>query len=157
MLCSRIWQIALRLQGVLSANIRFHNTGFCVKSVWLLISLPASVSLEQILIRANWSVLKRSCMLSTFNFFISLRWEPVCVSLFLCTVCCVAVRNCLECRQRHWDKGNKSSILNNSKTQEIMQHFVTSNKVGCHLKHLFSVLFLKYSTFYYENSCMCVI
>ncbi|KAF3847482.1 hypothetical protein F7725_020510 [Dissostichus mawsoni] len=36
-------------------------------------------------------------------------------------VCCVAVRNCLECRQRHRDRGNKSSIHNN-KTQEILQN-----------------------------------
>uniref|UniRef100_A0A7N6B3L6 Neurobeachin n=1 Tax=Anabas testudineus TaxID=64144 RepID=A0A7N6B3L6_ANATE len=44
-------------------------------------------------------------------------------------VCCVAVRNCLECRERHRDRGNKSSILNNNKTQEILQSAVTS-KVG---------------------------
>ncbi|XP_068440668.1 neurobeachin isoform X1 [Clinocottus analis] len=43
-------------------------------------------------------------------------------------VCCVAVRNCLECRQRHRDRGNKSSILNNNKTQEFLQNAVTSNK-----------------------------
>nr|XP_020468755.1 neurobeachin-like isoform X3 [Monopterus albus] len=42
-------------------------------------------------------------------------------------VCCMAVRNCLECRQRHRDKGNKSSIPNN-KTQEILQNAVTSSK-----------------------------
>ncbi|XP_034063019.1 neurobeachin isoform X1 [Gymnodraco acuticeps] len=42
-------------------------------------------------------------------------------------VCCVAVRNCLECRQRHRDRGNKSSIRNN-KTQEILQNAVTCNK-----------------------------
>ncbi|XP_026232018.1 neurobeachin-like isoform X2 [Anabas testudineus] len=41
-------------------------------------------------------------------------------------VCCVAVRNCLECRERHRDRGNKSSILNNNKTQEILQSAVTS-------------------------------
>nr|XP_046245573.1 neurobeachin isoform X1 [Scatophagus argus] len=34
-------------------------------------------------------------------------------------VCCVAVRNCLECRQRHRDRGSKSSIPNNHKTQEV--------------------------------------
>uniref|UniRef100_A0AAX7SKG4 Neurobeachin n=1 Tax=Astatotilapia calliptera TaxID=8154 RepID=A0AAX7SKG4_ASTCA len=39
-------------------------------------------------------------------------------------VCCVAVRNCLECRQRHRERGNTSSILNN-KTQEIL-HNATS-------------------------------
>ncbi|XP_076002259.1 neurobeachin isoform X1 [Genypterus blacodes] len=36
-------------------------------------------------------------------------------------VCCVAVRNCLECRQRQRDRGFKSSIPNN-KTQEILQN-----------------------------------
>uniref|UniRef100_A0A3Q3K9U5 Neurobeachin n=1 Tax=Monopterus albus TaxID=43700 RepID=A0A3Q3K9U5_MONAL len=44
-------------------------------------------------------------------------------------VCCMAVRNCLECRQRHRDKGNKSSIPNN-KTQEILQNAVTSSKTA---------------------------
>ncbi|XP_068570905.1 neurobeachin isoform X3 [Cebidichthys violaceus] len=43
-------------------------------------------------------------------------------------VCCVAVRNCLECRQRHRDRGNKSSIPNNNKTQEFLQNALTSNK-----------------------------
>ncbi|XP_065816838.1 neurobeachin [Labrus bergylta] len=43
-------------------------------------------------------------------------------------VCCVAVRSCLECRQRHRDKGNKSSIPNNNKTQEILLNAVTSSK-----------------------------
>ncbi|XP_075956980.1 neurobeachin isoform X3 [Anarhichas minor] len=45
-------------------------------------------------------------------------------------VCCVAVRNCLECRQRHRDRGNKSSIPNNNKTQEFLQNAVTSNKTA---------------------------
>ncbi|KAM7412792.1 hypothetical protein PAMA_020259 [Pampus argenteus] len=45
-------------------------------------------------------------------------------------VCCVAVRNCLECRQRHRDRGNKSSIPNNNKTQEILQNAVTSSKTA---------------------------
>uniref|UniRef100_A0A4W6E170 Neurobeachin n=1 Tax=Lates calcarifer TaxID=8187 RepID=A0A4W6E170_LATCA len=45
-------------------------------------------------------------------------------------VCCVAVRNCLECRQRHRDRGNKSSIHNNNKTQEILLNAMTSSKVG---------------------------
>ncbi|KAK2846740.1 hypothetical protein Q5P01_009739 [Channa striata] len=45
-------------------------------------------------------------------------------------VCCVAVRSCLECRQRHRDRGNKSSILNNNKTQEILQNTVTSSKTA---------------------------
>uniref|UniRef100_A0A671VLQ2 Neurobeachin n=1 Tax=Sparus aurata TaxID=8175 RepID=A0A671VLQ2_SPAAU len=46
-------------------------------------------------------------------------------------VCCVAVRSCLECRQRHRDRGYKASILNNHKTQEILLNAVTSSKVGC--------------------------
>uniref|UniRef100_A0A3Q3EBE1 Neurobeachin n=1 Tax=Labrus bergylta TaxID=56723 RepID=A0A3Q3EBE1_9LABR len=45
-------------------------------------------------------------------------------------VCCVAVRSCLECRQRHRDKGNKSSIPNNNKTQEILLNAVTSSKTA---------------------------
>ncbi|XP_053176426.1 neurobeachin isoform X4 [Scomber japonicus] len=45
-------------------------------------------------------------------------------------VCCVAVRNCLECRQRHRERGNKSSIPNNNKTQEILQNAATSNKTA---------------------------
>uniref|UniRef100_A0A8C4NWI3 Neurobeachin n=1 Tax=Dicentrarchus labrax TaxID=13489 RepID=A0A8C4NWI3_DICLA len=45
-------------------------------------------------------------------------------------VCCVAVRNCLECRQRHRNRGNKSSIPNNHKTQEILLNAVSSSKVG---------------------------
>ncbi|KAM9853820.1 neurobeachin-like isoform 2-T2 [Aulostomus maculatus] len=43
-------------------------------------------------------------------------------------VCCVAVRNCLECRQRQRDRGNKSSISN--KTQEMLQNALTSNKTA---------------------------
>uniref|UniRef100_A0A7N8XMH7 Neurobeachin n=1 Tax=Mastacembelus armatus TaxID=205130 RepID=A0A7N8XMH7_9TELE len=42
-------------------------------------------------------------------------------------VCCVAVRNCLECRQRHRDRGNKFSIPNN-KTQETLQNAMSSTK-----------------------------
>uniref|UniRef100_A0A3B5A7U8 Neurobeachin n=1 Tax=Stegastes partitus TaxID=144197 RepID=A0A3B5A7U8_9TELE len=45
-------------------------------------------------------------------------------------VCCVAVRNCLECRQRHRERGNLSSIPNNHKTQEILQNAVTSSKTA---------------------------
>ncbi|XP_063762464.1 neurobeachin [Eleginops maclovinus] len=45
-------------------------------------------------------------------------------------VCCVAVRNCLECRQRHRDRGNKSSIHNNNKPQEILQNALTCNKTA---------------------------
>ncbi|XP_045929153.1 neurobeachin isoform X7 [Micropterus dolomieu] len=45
-------------------------------------------------------------------------------------VCCVAVRNCLECRQRPRDRGNKSSIPNNNKTQEILQNTMTSSKTA---------------------------
>ncbi|XP_034024289.1 neurobeachin [Thalassophryne amazonica] len=41
-------------------------------------------------------------------------------------VCCVAVRNCLECRQRHRDRRTKSSIPN--KTQEILQNVGISSK-----------------------------
>ncbi|XP_054868119.1 neurobeachin isoform X2 [Amphiprion ocellaris] len=44
-------------------------------------------------------------------------------------VCCVAVRNCLECRQRHRERGNLSSIPNN-KTQEILQNAMTSSKTA---------------------------
>uniref|UniRef100_A0A7M4ECG9 Neurobeachin n=1 Tax=Crocodylus porosus TaxID=8502 RepID=A0A7M4ECG9_CROPO len=36
-------------------------------------------------------------------------------------VCCVAVRNCLECRQRQRERVNKSSSLMSSKTQETLQ------------------------------------
>ncbi|CAJ1065088.1 neurobeachin [Xyrichtys novacula] len=45
-------------------------------------------------------------------------------------VCCVAVRSCLECRQRHRDRGNKSSILNNNKTQEVLLNAVTASKTA---------------------------
>ncbi|XP_051813671.1 neurobeachin isoform X6 [Acanthochromis polyacanthus] len=45
-------------------------------------------------------------------------------------VCCVAVRNCLECRQRHRERGNLSSIPNNNKTQEILQNAMTSSKTA---------------------------
>uniref|UniRef100_A0A671VP31 Neurobeachin n=1 Tax=Sparus aurata TaxID=8175 RepID=A0A671VP31_SPAAU len=45
-------------------------------------------------------------------------------------VCCVAVRSCLECRQRHRDRGYKASILNNHKTQEILLNAVTSSKTA---------------------------
>uniref|UniRef100_A0A8D3A1L0 Neurobeachin n=1 Tax=Scophthalmus maximus TaxID=52904 RepID=A0A8D3A1L0_SCOMX len=45
-------------------------------------------------------------------------------------VCCVAVRNCLVCRQRHRDRGNKSTIPNNIKTQEILLNAVTSSKTA---------------------------
>ncbi|KAM7399048.1 hypothetical protein PAMP_018342 [Pampus punctatissimus] len=44
--------------------------------------------------------------------------------------CLRLVRNCLECRQRHRDRGNKSSIPNNNKTQEILQNAVTSSKTA---------------------------
>ncbi|XP_032357931.1 neurobeachin isoform X3 [Etheostoma spectabile] len=43
-------------------------------------------------------------------------------------VCCVAVRNCLECRQR--DRGLKYSITNNNKTHENLQNAVTYNKTA---------------------------
>ncbi|XP_060929107.1 neurobeachin-like [Limanda limanda] len=45
-------------------------------------------------------------------------------------VCCVAVRNCLECRQRHSDRGSKFYIPNNNKTQEILLNAVTSSKTA---------------------------
>lgn len=54
-------------------------------------------------------------------------------------VCCVAVRNCLECRQRHRDRGKKSSIPNNNKTQEILLNAVTSSKVGCFYLRIASI------------------
>uniref|UniRef100_A0A672P224 Neurobeachin n=1 Tax=Sinocyclocheilus grahami TaxID=75366 RepID=A0A672P224_SINGR len=43
-------------------------------------------------------------------------------------VCCVAVRNCLECRQRQRDRGSKSS-LPISKTQENLQTAASASKV----------------------------
>uniref|UniRef100_A0A672GQY2 Neurobeachin n=1 Tax=Salarias fasciatus TaxID=181472 RepID=A0A672GQY2_SALFA len=45
-------------------------------------------------------------------------------------VCCVAVRNCLECRHRSIERGISSSILNNNKTQEILQNALTSSKTA---------------------------
>ncbi|KAJ8404707.1 hypothetical protein AAFF_G00335700 [Aldrovandia affinis] len=42
-------------------------------------------------------------------------------------VCCVAVRNCLECRQRQRDRTTKSSIPN-SKTQENLQNVPPASK-----------------------------
>lgn len=42
-------------------------------------------SLEQIVIRDNWLALKRSCMLSTFNFHLTPRWKPICM-LCLCSL-----------------------------------------------------------------------
>lgn len=125
-------------------------------------------SLEQIVIRDNWLVLKRSCTLSTFNSHLTLKWEPICmlcVSVSVCAVCCVAVRNCLECRQRHRERGNKSSIPNNNKTQEILQNAATSNKVHvtsltCPKSHNFAFCALSWKyylhiAFYCENtSCL---
>ncbi|XP_029458549.1 neurobeachin isoform X2 [Rhinatrema bivittatum] len=43
-------------------------------------------------------------------------------------VCCVAVRNCLECRQRQRERGNKSS-LTSSKTQEILQSVAATTAI----------------------------
>uniref|UniRef100_A0A8C2FW64 Neurobeachin n=1 Tax=Cyprinus carpio TaxID=7962 RepID=A0A8C2FW64_CYPCA len=43
-------------------------------------------------------------------------------------VCCVAVRNCLECRQRHRDRILKST-LSSSKSQEGLQGMSTASKV----------------------------
>ncbi|KAI1903421.1 hypothetical protein AGOR_G00027000 [Albula goreensis] len=42
-------------------------------------------------------------------------------------VCCVAVRNCLECRQRQRDR-TKSSLLSSSKTQESLQSVPAASK-----------------------------
>ncbi|KAG9348462.1 hypothetical protein JZ751_002197 [Albula glossodonta] len=42
-------------------------------------------------------------------------------------MCCVAVRNCLECRQRQRDRTTKSSIPN-SKTQENLQNVSSASK-----------------------------
>ncbi|XP_035391367.1 neurobeachin a isoform X3 [Electrophorus electricus] len=42
-------------------------------------------------------------------------------------VCCVAVRNCLECRQRQRDRGSKT-VLPMSKTQESLQSAVAASK-----------------------------
>lgn len=54
----------------------------------------------------------------------------LCLSgVVLFVVCCVAVKNCLECRQRCRDGGKKSFILNNHKTQEITLGAVTSSRV----------------------------
>ncbi|XP_054079388.1 neurobeachin isoform X7 [Rissa tridactyla] len=40
-------------------------------------------------------------------------------------VCCVAVRNCLECRQRQRERANKTSLIS-SKTQEALQGVTAS-------------------------------
>lgn len=52
------------------------------------------------------------------------------IYLLIYLVCCVAVRNCLECRQRQREKVNKSSLIC-SKTQETLQGIsaTTTNKV----------------------------
>lgn len=52
-----------------------------------------------------------------------------CVCVSLSPVCCVAVKDCLECRQRQRDRGNKSTAPNNYKTQDLMLNAVTSTKV----------------------------
>ncbi|XP_048119783.1 neurobeachin-like isoform X1 [Alosa alosa] len=44
-------------------------------------------------------------------------------------VCCVAVRNCLECRQRQRDRGCKASILN-SKSQDSLQNIASASKTA---------------------------
>lgn len=44
------------------------------------------------------------------------------------SVCCVAVRNCLECRQRQRDRGCKSS-LTSSKSQDSLYSASTTSKV----------------------------
>uniref|UniRef100_A0A8C5G7W0 Neurobeachin n=1 Tax=Gouania willdenowi TaxID=441366 RepID=A0A8C5G7W0_GOUWI len=43
-------------------------------------------------------------------------------------VSCVAVRNCLECRQRNVERGTSSFLLNNCKNQEMQQNALTSSK-----------------------------
>ncbi|KAJ8342609.1 hypothetical protein SKAU_G00325370 [Synaphobranchus kaupii] len=44
-------------------------------------------------------------------------------------VCCVAVRNCLECRQRQRDRGTKSCLFSSSsKTQESLQGISAASK-----------------------------
>ena len=55
---------------------------------------------------------------------------------FFKIVCCVAVRNCLECRQRQRDRGNKSSH-GSSKPQEAPQG-VTATAASKVIKHFLS-------------------
>ncbi|XP_054650005.1 neurobeachin-like isoform X3 [Dunckerocampus dactyliophorus] len=43
-------------------------------------------------------------------------------------VCCMAVKSCLECRQRHTDLGKMMSVPNNNKCQEILPNAVTPGK-----------------------------
>nr|XP_057936360.1 neurobeachin-like isoform X4 [Doryrhamphus excisus] len=43
-------------------------------------------------------------------------------------VCCMAVKSCLECRQRHTDLGKKMFVPNNNKCQEILPNAVTPSK-----------------------------
>ncbi|KAJ7997461.1 hypothetical protein DPEC_G00229250 [Dallia pectoralis] len=45
-------------------------------------------------------------------------------------VCCVAVRNCLECRQRQRDRGcvSKSNLSSSSKSQDSLQSSATASK-----------------------------
>ncbi|XP_061828501.1 neurobeachin-like isoform X1 [Nerophis lumbriciformis] len=43
-------------------------------------------------------------------------------------VCCMAVKSCLECRQRHADLGRKMSVPNNNKSQEMLLNAVTPGK-----------------------------
>ncbi|XP_076876338.1 neurobeachin a isoform X5 [Brachyhypopomus gauderio] len=50
-------------------------------------------------------------------------------------VCCVAVRNCLECRQRQRDRGSKSS-LPISKTQESLQSAASKSTIANVPRHL---------------------
>lgn len=51
------------------------------------------------------------------------------ICTFLCpSVCCVAVRNCLECRQRQRDRSCKSS-LTSSKSQDSLHSASTTSKV----------------------------
>ncbi|KAJ8275564.1 hypothetical protein COCON_G00073160 [Conger conger] len=43
-------------------------------------------------------------------------------------VCCVAVRSCLECRQRQRDRGAKTSLFCSSKSQESLQGVAPASK-----------------------------
>ncbi|XP_061638780.1 neurobeachin isoform X3 [Phyllopteryx taeniolatus] len=44
-------------------------------------------------------------------------------------VCCMAVRSCLECRQRHGDRGNRPCAPNNGKWQDVAPNAVTPGKL----------------------------
>uniref|UniRef100_A0A8C5GR28 Neurobeachin n=1 Tax=Gouania willdenowi TaxID=441366 RepID=A0A8C5GR28_GOUWI len=50
-------------------------------------------------------------------------------------VCCVAVRNCLECRQRQRDRSSLKSSLTSSKSQDSLHSASTASKVHTRIKH----------------------